>query len=164
VVSPLLGHVTGLLTLAEDQPRAVNGVVLDPARHDRYGLPQLVIAHRPSRRDLEASATLVRHARHVLLESGAVVTRLQTIQTFSHAAGTLRMGDDPSSAPVDREGRFRGLDNLYVTDASLFPTAAGVNPSLTIAALALRIGEGLAAREAGARRREREASALPLGA
>lgn len=147
LVSPLLRNVTGLLTMAEDQPREENGVALDPARRDRYGLPQLVVSHRPSRRDLAASAALVRHARGILRESGAVVTRLQEIRTFSHAVGTLRWGDDPRTAPVDPEGRFRGLDNLYVADASLFPTAGGVNPSLTVAAVALRIGARLAVRE-----------------
>jgi choline dehydrogenase-like flavoprotein len=56
------------------------------------------------------------------------------------------MGTDPRTAPVDPEGLFRGLDNLYVTDASVFSTSAAVNPSLTIAASALRIGAGIAAR------------------
>jgi choline dehydrogenase-like flavoprotein len=55
------------------------------------------------------------------------------------------MGTDPKTSPVDPEGRFRGLDNLYVADASVFPTAAAVNPSLTIAACALRLGARLAA-------------------
>ena len=55
-------------------------------------------------------------------------TRLQEIRTFSHAVGTLRSGDDPRTAPVDRDGRFRGLDNLYVTDASVFPTGGRREP------------------------------------
>jgi len=149
LIAPLLGNVTGLLTMTEDQPRLENGVQLDPTRRDRFGLPQLVVSHRPSPRDLAAAAALVRRARGVLREAGAVVTRLQTIRTFSHAVGTLRAGRDPQSAPVDPEGRLRGTENLYVADASLFPTAGGVNPSLTIAALALRIGERLAAAESG---------------
>jgi len=163
IVSPLLGNVTGLLTMTEDQPCEENGVVADPARSDRFGLPQLVVSHRPSRRDVQASAALVRHARRVLREAGAVVTRLQTIRTFSHAVGTLRAGDDERTAPVDREGRFRGTDNLYVADASVFPTAGGVNPSLTIAALALRLGERLAARETRAGVARQSAAAATLG-
>jgi choline dehydrogenase-like flavoprotein len=54
------------------------------------------------------------------------------------------MGTDPVTSPVDPEGRFRGLENLYVADASVFPTSAAVNPSLTIAACALRLGARLA--------------------
>jgi choline dehydrogenase-like flavoprotein len=162
LVAPLLGNVTGLLTMTEDQPREENGVSLDHTRSDRFGLPQLVVSHRPSARDLAASAALVRHSRRVLHEAGALATRLQTIRTFSHAVGTLRAGDDPRTAPVDRDGRLRGTDNVYVADASLFPTAGGVNPSLTIAALALRIGERLAVGEAQAElaRRQQPAEAL----
>lgn len=53
---------------------------------------------------------------------------------------------DPSTSPVDRDRRFHAIDNLYVTDARALPTSGAVNPSLTIAANALRIGAGLAAR------------------
>jgi choline dehydrogenase-like flavoprotein len=55
------------------------------------------------------------------------------------------MGEDPRSAPLDRAGRFRGVPGLYVTDGSALPTSGGVNPSLTIAANALRVGTILAA-------------------
>jgi choline dehydrogenase-like flavoprotein len=55
------------------------------------------------------------------------------------------MGPDECASPLDAEGRFRGLDNLYVADGSALPRSAGVNPSLTIAANALRVGDLLAA-------------------
>ena len=45
--------------------------------------------------------------------------------------------------PVEPTGRVRGLDNLFVTDGSVFPASGGVNPSLTIAAGALRIADGI---------------------
>jgi choline dehydrogenase-like flavoprotein len=61
------------------------------------------------------------------------------VRTFSHALGTVRMGTDPHLHPVDPAGRVRGLANLWITDGSLFPTSAAVNPSLTIAANAHRI-------------------------
>ena len=50
------------------------------------------------------------------------------------------MGADARTSPLDGDGRFRGLDNLYVTDGSALPRSAALNPSLTIAANALRIG------------------------
>jgi choline dehydrogenase-like flavoprotein len=53
------------------------------------------------------------------------------------------MGDDPARYPVDPAGRFRGMVNLWVTDGSVFPTSGAVNPSLTIAANALRIAAGM---------------------
>jgi choline dehydrogenase-like flavoprotein len=48
------------------------------------------------------------------------------------------MGTDPTTAPLDEWCRFRGIDNLRVVDGSALPTAGAVNPSLTIAAVALR--------------------------
>jgi choline dehydrogenase-like flavoprotein len=137
-------HVTGLLAIAEDQPRQENRVEIDPRHTDRFGLPQLLITHRYSPRDLEAGRALVRQARRILRRAGAWFTCVQPIRTFSHAVGTLRMGEDPGTSVLDADGRFRGTENLYVTDASAFPTSGAVNPSLTIAAHALRVGERLA--------------------
>jgi choline dehydrogenase-like flavoprotein len=55
------------------------------------------------------------------------------------------MGDDPKDSVVDAGGRSWSIPNLWVCDGSLFPTAGGVNPSLTIQALACRIGDRIAA-------------------
>ena len=60
------------------------------------------------------------------------------------------MGDDEGTSPLDPECRFRGLENLYVTDGSVFPTSAGVNPSLTISANAMRVGRLVARALTGA--------------
>jgi choline dehydrogenase-like flavoprotein len=54
------------------------------------------------------------------------------------------MGPDPATAPLDEWGRFRGIDNLFITDGSALPRSGGVNPSLTIAANALRAGTHIA--------------------
>ncbi len=56
-----------------------------------------------------------------------------------HVSGTCRFGDDAKTSVVDPSGRAHDVDNLYVSDASLFPTSGGMSPSLTVAALALRI-------------------------
>jgi choline dehydrogenase-like flavoprotein len=53
------------------------------------------------------------------------------------------MGIDPAGSPLDPVCRFRGLANLWVTDGSALPMSAGVNPSLTIAANALRAAEAI---------------------
>jgi choline dehydrogenase-like flavoprotein len=66
------------------------------------------------------------------------------IKTFSHALGTARFGPDPATSVLDEWNRFRGIENLRVVDASFMPTSAGVNPSLTISANALRVGEHVA--------------------
>lgn len=59
-------------------------------------------------------------------------------RTPSHQCGTARLGDDPATSVTDSYGRCHDHPNLWICDASLLPTSAAVNPSLTIAALALR--------------------------
>ncbi|MFD2843615.1 GMC oxidoreductase [Paracoccus cavernae] len=63
---------------------------------------------------------------------------------FAHPCGTARFGDDPRTSVLDRDCKLHGVDNLYVADSSFMPTSNGVNPSLTIAANALRVAERLA--------------------
>jgi choline dehydrogenase-like flavoprotein len=138
VGSRLVGYLTGLLTIAEDQPQFNNRVLLDPTHTDRFGLPRLVVSHRYTKRDIGASRLLMQAARAVLRRAGAWACYQHQIRTFSHAVGTIRMGSDPRTSALDGLGRFRGLDNLYVLDGSFMPRPAGVNPSLTIAANALR--------------------------
>ena len=141
IVSWGLENLAGLLTMAEDQPRLENCVTVDKTKIDRWGLPAMLINYRESERDLEASRLLVRKAKRILRLAGAWFFYTHQIKTFSHAVGTVRMGLDPRSSPLDSYCKFRGLENLFVTDGSVFPSSAGVNPSLTIAANSLRVGE-----------------------
>jgi choline dehydrogenase-like flavoprotein len=143
-VAATLPHATGLLVMAEDQPRFDNGLAVDEKQRDRFGLPQLRITHRYSARDEAAGRALVAQARRILREAGAWITYVQPVRTFSHALGTVRMGTDPETAPLDADCRLRGTDNLYVVDGSGLPTAAAVNPRLPIAAHALRAGARIA--------------------
>lgn len=140
-----LPHVTGLLVIAEDQPRAENHVTVDSRDRDAFGRPALLITHRYSERDEAAGRVLVLKAKQILSAAGAVATYVHPIRSFSHAMGTVRMGIMAATSPLDAECRFRGLDNLHVVDASCFPTSAAVNPSLTVAANALRVGARIAA-------------------
>jgi choline dehydrogenase-like flavoprotein len=66
-----------------------------------------------------------------------------------HPMGTARMGADPGTSVTDADGAVRGLDGLYVADASLLPTSVGVNPMMTIIACSLRVARGIAARRTG---------------
>lgn len=61
----------------------------------------------------------------------------------SHQCGTVRFGSDPGASVLDRSCRAHQVDNLYVVDGSFFPSSAAVNPSLTIMANALRVGDTL---------------------
>ena len=137
----VVDRLLGLLTIAEDQPRLASGLTLDPGIVDRFGMPIAVVQHFYTTRDRWGDDALRRVARRILNAAGAVATYAHPVRTFSHALGTLRMGTDPRTAPVDPDGRFRGLDNLWITDGSALPRSGGVNPSLTIAAMGLRAAD-----------------------
>lgn len=137
-------HTTGFIVIAEDQPRAQNRVTLADGRN-RFGMPAAIITHQYHTRDLAARNALASVADRLLYDAGSVRNFRDDIKTFSHAVGTVRIGRDASRSPLDGWSAFRGLDNLYVTDGSILPRSGGVNPSLTIAAHALRAGEAIAA-------------------
>jgi choline dehydrogenase-like flavoprotein len=68
------------------------------------------------------------------------------IAGVSHQCGTLRFGTDPETSVLDPFCRAHGVDNLYACDSSFFCSSGAVNPSLTIMANALRVGDHLAQR------------------
>ena len=79
----------------------------------------------------------VLHERSLYLGKGI------PISGTAHQAGTCRFGPDPASSVLDLQCKAHELDNLYVTDASFFPSIGAVNPTLTIIANALRVAEHL---------------------
>jgi choline dehydrogenase-like flavoprotein len=91
---------------------------------------------------------LMQEAKRVLREAGypVLLDRTMGIETNSHQVGTLRFGHDPATSVLDPWGKAHDLDNLYVVDGSFFPSSSAVNPALTIAAQAIRVGERLAGR------------------
>jgi choline dehydrogenase-like flavoprotein len=62
---------------------------------------------------------------------------------YAHACATCRFGVDPTSSVLDANNRAHDVDNLYVVDASCFPSSSGTNLSLTIAANARRVGKAI---------------------
>ena len=71
--------------------------------------------------------------------------RPQDIEMMAfHPQGTCRMGEDAQSAVTNSFGAYHGVQQLYVADASLFPSSSKVNPQITIMALATRIAEQIA--------------------
>ena len=99
------------------------------------------------RSNLAAHKALVAKARRMLRAAGfpIVLTRAFSKDTPSHQCGTVRFGHDPADAPLDPFCKAFDHENLYVVDASFFPSSAAVNPALTVAAQALRAGEHIAA-------------------
>jgi len=135
----LFPYTLGLLIIAEDQSCFQNGIALSKNQKDEFGIPKTIITHRYTQRDKRAREELIKKGKEVLTRSGALFNLKCNLPTFSHALGTVRMGENPNTSPLDPYGRFRGVKNLYITDGSTFSTSGGVNPSLTIAANALRI-------------------------
>lgn len=133
-----------LLCIAEDVPMRDNRVEVDDTIHDDAGMPRIRVFHQYTKRDLRARRALVREGGRILRKAGALVRVRLPIHTYSHAIGTCRFGSDPSRAVLDPWCNFFGVSNLYVVDGSFLPSSGGVNPSLTIAANGLRIGQHLA--------------------
>jgi choline dehydrogenase-like flavoprotein len=65
------------------------------------------------------------------------------LEGVGHQNGTCRMGHDPATSVLDANCKSHDVDNLYVVDASCFVSASAVNPSLTIIANAIRVGDHL---------------------
>jgi choline dehydrogenase-like flavoprotein len=84
----------------------------------------------------------VDHAEHTLPFSLYPRSKMP-IQVMGHQCGTCRFGEDPSTSVLDLNCRTHDIDNLYVVDGSFFPSSSAVNPTLTIMANALRVGDHL---------------------
>lgn len=85
------------------------------------------------------------HPNH-LIPRALYLTNEIGIDGVAHQAGTCRFGDDPKSSVLDTNCKAHQLDNLYVVDASFFPSIGAVNPALTVMANALRVGDHLVER------------------
>ena len=135
-------HTMGFVPVGEVEPRACNTVtVLDEV--DQYGLkiPKVTFGYSDNdRRLIEHS---VKFMSRMLEAAGG--RDLWRNDDTSHLLGTCRMGDDPKTSVVNADGRSWDVKNLWVCDGSLFATTGGVNPSLTIQALALRIADRIEA-------------------
>lgn len=134
---------TGGLVLAamtEDLPYSDNRVLLSE-RPTTDGRQRMRIQYRLHPGDAERRTAFLRQLKEVLdpfrtlsLGSGKDNANL------GHVCGTVRFGTDPKDSVLDAHNRAHELDNLYVVDTSFFPSSAGLNPSLTVAANALRVG------------------------
>ncbi len=143
-----LALVTGPV---QETPNPESRVAIDPRVRDGSGVPVARLSGGLHPRDRATADFVSARAAEWLTASGAT-----TVVGFSggpgegpsagqHQAGTCRMGDDPATSVTDRWGRVWGHDNLHVADASLHVTNGGVNPVLTILALAYRVSERVAA-------------------
>jgi len=130
--------MAGLRIVGETEPRPVNRVELDDEK-DHFGIPIPRVTFSLSDNDKKLMEHSIGSMRDILEAGGA--RDLWDDKDSSHLLGTCRMGDNPEDSVVNRDGRAWSIPNLWICDGSLFPTSGGVNPSLTIQANALRIGD-----------------------
>lgn len=137
----VLGNAQIFAGILEDLPYGENKVVLDPAHPDHltfeYNLaPELLQRRQVFRKLIRKSFKSFR----------PVFLNYMPELNFGHPCGTLNFGKDARSSVLDVDCKAHGINNLYVADASFMPTSTGVNPSLTIAANALRVADKIQAR------------------
>jgi choline dehydrogenase-like flavoprotein len=125
---------------SEDLPRPENRIRHDGAR----------VVLDITEGDMEAHLRLKKKLEQILSSAGAHPVLLERslylgndipIGGTAHQAGTARFGTDPESSVLDLDCRAHDLDNLYIADASFFPSIGAVNPTLTIIANALRVAD-----------------------
>jgi choline dehydrogenase-like flavoprotein len=149
IVAPVMRHVLkrmvegnlGIATIVEDLPYPDNRIMASASPGQPSLSPVSFVYRR--RPDDDKRIRTMRQLMRSALKSRAwrLIAQAENNQRLAHACGTCRYGDDPSTSVLDRDNRVHDLSNLYVVDASFFPSSGGTNPSLTIAANALRVAE-----------------------
>lgn len=131
----LAEHSIHIMAMSEDLP--------DPSSRVMWQGGRVVLDWRKT--NFAAHDLLVKRLKRAMRRAGWPLVLVKGFPKSkpSHQCGTARMGDDPARSVVTPDLRAHDLDNLYIADASVLPTSAAVNPSLTVAALALRLGRHL---------------------
>jgi choline dehydrogenase-like flavoprotein len=122
------------LAMSEDLPREENRVSIDASGRIRLDYqPNNVAAHEE----------LVKTMKGILRRLGFWITIAHSHRqkNTTHQCGTLVFGTDPSTSVLDPFCRTHDVDNLFVVDASFFPSSAAVNPGLTVIAQSLRVAQ-----------------------
>jgi choline dehydrogenase-like flavoprotein len=123
---------------SEDLPRPENRIRYDGDRVKLEVTDGDMEAHRRLKGKLEQ--ILGKAGAHpVLMQRRLYLGKDVPIGGTAHQAGTARFGADPATSVLDLDCKAHELDNLYVADASFFPSIGAVNPTLTIVANALRV-------------------------
>ncbi|MBB3542169.1 MULTISPECIES: GMC family oxidoreductase [unclassified Rhizobium] len=135
----ITGHAIDFYAMSEDIPHPESRVRVDGDR----------IVLQWQRTNWDAHLELVSKLKAVLKSIGfpIVLSKPFDKRTPSHQCGTVRIGNDPASAPLDPYCRSYDHQNLFVVDASFLPTSAAVNPALTVASQALRVADHIASKD-----------------
>jgi choline dehydrogenase-like flavoprotein len=140
------GKVITVSGIGESIPHERSFIDLDPSEMDTFGKPVARIHTYVDEMSLQRLDFMSKTIREILVASGAkrIFEEYGSYDYFNstHVFGTCRMGNDPQESVVNRYCRSHKWRNLFVVDASVFPSSGGgESPSLTIEALALRTAE-----------------------
>ncbi|WP_135663957.1 GMC family oxidoreductase [Halorhabdus rudnickae] len=143
-VADAYGNHLTVGALVEQTPRRENRVTLDPSRTDDHGNPVPEIHWSLDERTRRTIQRANEIQAAILDEVGAEITWQvgpENTGPAAHHMGTTQMGTDPGESVVNAQGRTHDLPNLWVAGSSVFSTGGAMNPTLSIAALALRTAE-----------------------
>jgi len=140
-------RTAGFTVCAEDLADPGNRILLSDRLTDADGLPAPKWIYRLSDNSRRALDFGMDRATDVLTAAGAgeIVRAPLRAEAGFHIMGTARMGTDPETSVADPWGRCHEVPNLWIADASLFVTAAAINPTATAQALALRAADRMIA-------------------
>ncbi|MBF0319917.1 MAG: GMC family oxidoreductase [Nitrospirae bacterium] len=145
----IFGNVLTIVAMGESLPNKKSYIEPDPLIKDGAGIPIARINTFIEDMDIRRLEFMSKTSREILLSSGVqkIFEESGAYDTFnsSHVFGTCRMGSSPEDSVVDSYLRSHRWRNLFVVDASVFPSSGGgESPSLTIEALAIRTADYIA--------------------
>jgi choline dehydrogenase-like flavoprotein len=139
----LARHSLDFWLTSEDLPKADNRVTVDADGNIVLNYtPNNLAGHKRLAATLEDALQNLEEGWHLLPRHVFVGQRIP-LAGVAHQNGTIRFGRDPRTSALDVNCKAHDLDNLYVVDASFFPSSGAVNPALTVMANALRVGDHL---------------------
>lgn len=142
LIGPQVAALHGMVEVFGD-PR---NRIANASEKNRLGLYQTIVDYTKDK-DFDARIDVIQQHVIKIFEQMKVKSLGKPSISWraDHAASTCRMGDDPSTSVVDSDLRVHGVENLYICSNATFPTLGAVNPTLTLTALAIRLGDHLAA-------------------
>lgn len=128
----------------EQLPDEYNGITLDWSRRDSAGQPKIRMTCRFGEYEKAGFAFTREILRKMTRALGARIVAIEGPFAHHHLMGMTRMGNDPKTSVTDAQCRTHDHKNLFIVSSSVFPTGGCANPTLTIAALAIRAAEEIA--------------------
>ena len=117
-------------------------IIIDYTESNSEPFERLVERWKGILKEIGCGCHIVPQANYFAPKSGYFTTKMP-MQSLGHQVGTCKFGEDPKSSVLDLNCRAHDVDNLYVVDGSFFVSSGAVNPTLTIVANALRVGDHL---------------------